>query len=152
MIPSEPRTLRVGEDPPPLRPLPSANGDNGRPARHQGHQDKAKGKPARRKTGDRFAVLNAFVDAGMVGLSRVEAMTWLVLYRDTRDGTACTSMESIASRAGCCKRAAIDAVQRLRRRGLLLQVFKGGINRGPSRYRVLPIPKPPKELGNRASP
>ncbi len=125
-----------------LPPMHQADG-NGSPHRHRGNATKAKGKPSRR-WGDRFAVLNAFVDAGMVGLSKVEALTWLVLYRDTRDGTACTSEESIAARIGCSKRAVAKAVGRLRRRDLLVQVFKGGINRGPSRYRVVPIPKPPR--------
>ena len=137
----EPLPIPVGQEPPPMHRLPSANGST--PARHQGN-GKAKGKPARRKTADRFAVLNAFVDAGMVGLSRVEALTWLVLYRDTRDGTACTSEDDIASRIGCSRRAVTTAVGRLRRRGLLVQVFKGGINRGPSRYRVMPMVKPPR--------
>jgi biotin operon repressor len=109
----------------------------------QGTGSRAKGKPVR-KTADRFAVLNAFVDAGMVGLSRVETMTWLVLYRDTRNGTACTSMVSIAARAGCSKQAVVNATKRLRRRGLLVQVFKGSNLRGPSRYHVLSVPKPPK--------
>lgn len=144
-----PRILQVGQDPPPLRS--SSDGRDQPPARPQGHRSKAKGKTSRRKAGDRFAVLNGFVDAGMVGLSRVELGIWLVLFRDTRDGTACTSEESIALRIGCSKRAVSKAVGRLRRRGLLVQVFRGGINRGPSRYRVLPIPKPPKELGNRGS-
>ncbi len=124
--------------------LPPMHRGNGSPRRHQGDTSKAKGKPSRRKTADRFAVLNGFVDAGMVGLSKVEALTWLVLYRDTRDSTACTSEENIAGRVGCSKRAVVKAVGRLRRRGLLVQVFKGGINRGPSRYRVLPTPKPPR--------
>jgi hypothetical protein len=124
--------------------LPPMHQSTGSPRRHQGDTSKAKGKPGRRNTADRFAVLNAFVDAGMVGLSRVEALTWLVLYRDTRNGTASTSEENIGKRIGCSKRAVVDAVGRLRRRGLLVQVFKGGINRGPSRYRVVPIPKPPK--------
>lgn len=148
---NEPRIIPVGQEPPPLRLAPSTNGSNGQSATHQTHNEPAKGKPARRKTADRFATLNAFVDAGMVRLSRVELATWFVLYRDTRDGTACTSEDSIAGRIGCSKRAVTKAVGRLRRRGLLVQVFKGGINRGPSRYRVLPIPKPPKELGNRGS-
>lgn len=101
-----------------------------------------KGKTS--NTANRFAVLNEFVDAGMVGLSRVEALTWLVLYRDTRNGTACVSAESIAARIGCDRRAVTNALRELRKVGLLKQVFRGGINRGPSRYRVLPIPKPPK--------
>jgi len=140
---ADPQPTPAGQDPPPLRLLPSCNGQT-----PPGHHTPAKRKTGRRKTGDRFAVLNAFVDVGMAGLPKVEAMTWLVLYRDTRNGTACTSEDSIAGRVGCSKRAVAKAVGRLRRRGLLVQVFKGGINRGPSRYRVLPTPKPPKELGN----
>ncbi len=69
----------------------AANMDNNAlrsPRRHQADTSKAKGRPSRRNTADRFAVLNAFVDAGMVGLSRVEIGTWLTLYRDTRNGTA----------------------------------------------------------------
>jgi hypothetical protein len=114
-----------------------------RPNRPEG-QTKAKRKPFRRNTADRFAVLNTFVDAGMVGLSRVEIGTWLTLYRDTRNGTACVCMASIAARIGCSKRAVVDAVNRLRRRGLLIQVFKGNNLRGASKYRVWPIPKPPE--------
>ena len=151
---AEPQPIPVGQEPPPLRPCsPRPTGeesgvrDNGRPpttASHQGDQGKAKGKPARRKTGDRFAVLNAFVDAGMVGLSRVELATWLVLYRDTRDGTACVSEKSIAARVGCSVRAVTKALTKLRRRGQVIQVFRGGQDRGPSKYRVWPLPKPPK--------
>jgi hypothetical protein len=111
----------------------------------QGTGSKAKGKPAR-KTADRFAVLNAFVDAGMVELSKVETMTWLVLYRDTRGGIACVSESSIATRAGCTVRAVTKALARLRKRGQVTQVFRGGQDRGPSRYRVLSVPKPPKAM------
>ena len=124
--------------------LPPMHQGNGSPRRHQGDTSKAKGKPSRRNTADRFAVLNAFVDAGMVGLSRVEIGTWLTLYRDTRNGTACTSMESIAARIGCTRRAVMNAVRRLRQRGLLIQVFRGSNLRGSSRYKVWPTPKPPK--------
>ena len=124
--------------------LPPMHQGNGSPRRYQGDTSKAKGKPSRRNTADRFAVLNGFVDAGMVGLSRVEIGTWLTLCRDTRNGTACTSMVSIAARIGCSKQAVVDAVGRLRRRGLLTQVFKGNNLRGPSVYRVWPTPKPPK--------
>jgi hypothetical protein len=130
---------------------PSPNGDNGRPARHQGDADKAKGKPARRKTADRFAVLNAFVDAGMAGLSRVELATWLVLYRDTRDGTACTSRASVAARVGCSVKAVGNAIARLRKAGLLIRVFRGGQEKGPSIYRVWPMPKQAGNLGKPTS-
>ena len=113
------------------------------PTQHRGG-GRAKGKPARRETADRFAVLNAFVDAGMVGLSRVEMGTWFVLYRDTREGIACTSMKSISDRIGCSKQAVVNAVKRLRDCGMLARIFKGSNLRGASKYRVWPIPRPPK--------
>ena len=141
-MPTEPKPMAVGQEPPPMdRRGPVLT------ARDAGDAKKSKGRTARRTTRDRFGVLNAFVDAGMTGLSKVEALSWLVLYRDTRDGTACTSEESIAARIGCSKRAVVTAVKTLRLRGLLVRVFKGGINRGPSRYRVLSEPEPPEKLG-----
>ena len=39
-------------------------------------------------------MLNAFVDAGMTTLSRVEIVAWLVLYRDTREGHRFVSMKT----------------------------------------------------------
>lgn len=136
-----PGPIPVGQEPPPLRPPPPPAGSNGQPRGNR----QAKEKPSRRSTGDRFAVLNAFVDAGMDGLSRVELATWLVLYRDTRNGVACTSMESIATRAGCSKRGVVKAIERLRRCGLLVRITKGSNLRGPSVYRVRPMPHPPSD-------
>ena len=99
-----------------------------------------KAHPKRRhKHRDRFAVLNGFVDCSMAGLSRAEALAWLVLYRDTRDGTARTSHADIARRIGTTRRTVTSAVGRLRRRGLLTLVYRGGLNRGASVYRVRPL-------------
>lgn len=135
---------------PPMKPAEVSDGQQGNKS-GRGADGWPKGKSNRRKTADRFGILNTFVDVGMIGLARVEVMTWFVLYRDTRDGIACTTQKSIATRVGCSERAVTTALGKLRRRGLLVQVFQGGINRGPSRYRVLPVPKPPKELGKPAS-
>ena len=134
---SEPGVIPVGHELPPMRR------DDDRPRRHQ-DDSKAKGPTARRKAGDRFAMLNTFVDAGMFGLTKVEALTWLVLFRDTRDGIAHTGESDIAARIGCSRRAVTAALASLRRRGLLTQVFRGRLNCGPSRYRVYPLQKPPK--------
>lgn len=103
----------------------------------------AKREP-KRKTADRFAVLNAFVDASMGELSRSEIAVWLVLYRDTRNGTVRTSQTNIARRAGTSVRGVKDALKKLIGAGLLQVVFQGGLNRGPSRYQV-------KALGKRTS-
>lgn len=97
-------------------------------------------KKPKRSTGERFKVLNTFVDVGMVGLSKVEVMAWLVLYRDTRDGIACTSMADIAKRSGCSKRSVISAINQLKKRGLLTLVYRGGTFKGANRYRVSPLP------------
>jgi hypothetical protein len=139
-----PHTIPVGCEPPPLRPPPSPNGAEGRPpTRHQGHNGRAKGKPARRK-GDRFAVLNAFVDFTMRDLSRGEALVWLALFRDTKpDGIAQTSQADLARRAGVNVGTAKRAVAGLRRRGLLTVVFRGSLRRGPSAYRVHPLTSSP---------
>jgi len=94
-----------------------------------------------RTTADRFAILNAFVDCSLPGLSRVELGTWLCLYRDVRDGTARTAQTDIARRLGVTVRAVGKAVQRLCRVGLLELVHQGGMNSGPSRYRVVPTVK-----------
>ena len=127
--------------PPPMNPPKTGNG---RPAAPPQDPAKANGEAIRQKVGQRFAMLNAFVDAGMVGLSRVELATWIVLFRDSRDGIACTSMGDIATRIGCSTRAVVNAIRCLRRRGLLFRTFKGSNLRGPSRYRLFPVPKPPK--------
>ena len=103
--------------------------------------DKAKGKTAGRRTGDRFAVLNAFVDFTAGTLNRGEILVWLVLYRDTKNGTAATSQADIARRTGLCKRTVQLATQRLEAAGLLKRVHRGGLRRGTSRYRVFGLRK-----------
>jgi hypothetical protein len=61
--------LRVGDEPPPLDPPPSNGRQDGGPGR-----DRPKGKPDGRKAkaGERFAVLNAFVDFAVAELSRAD--------------------------------------------------------------------------------
>lgn len=130
------RIIPVGEEPPPLEGPESAPSSNGR-QRHQGRdRDKPKGK-----TGERFAVLNAFADFALAELSRGEIAVWLVLYRDTRDGTARTSYDDIARRAGLNRRNVGRAVRRLEGRGLVKVVHRGGLGRGVSRYRVRGLPR-----------
>ena len=101
-------------------------------------REKPKRKPNHRKTGHRFAVLNAFVDDTAGELSRSEILVWLVLYRDTRNGIATTSQDNIARRAKLASRTVRYAIRRLVDRELLTVVYRGGINRGASKYRVSP--------------
>ena len=115
------------------------------PTRHQGHNGHAKEKPARRKTGGRFAVFNAFVDFTAGTLARAEVLVWLVLWRDTKpDGLARTGQTDLARRAGVNVRTVKRTVASLHRRGLLVLVHRGSLRRGPSTYRVKPL-APQKE-------
>jgi hypothetical protein len=125
--------LAGAETLPPMEPPSTGRHRNGKPERRHGT-----GK-ATRTTRDRFGVLNALVDGTLDGLTGAETKTWLILYRDTRDGTAATSQAEIARRAGLSVRGVQKALRRLLDRGLVEMVKRGGINRGPSRYRVHPL-------------
>lgn len=128
-----PRILAVGEEPPPLL---TPEQEQRRAAQVQ--RSKPKG---RAKAGERFKVLNTFVDFTLEDLSRAEIAAWLILWRDTRDGTARTALDDLARRAGCNRGTAYRAVRRLRKLGLLKVVHQGGFAKGPSRYAVRPLPK-----------
>ena len=97
-------------------------------------------KPKRQATANRFAVLNSFVDETLSTLCRGDIAVWLILYRDTRDGTARTAQSDLARRSDMSVRGVAKAIKRLEKRGLLKVVYRGGLNRGASRYRVLPLP------------
>jgi hypothetical protein len=130
----EPRIIPVGGELPPMESRPE------RPCKPTlGKASEPKGKAGKRSAGERFRVLNNFVDFTLTELSRAEIAVWLILYRDTRDGTARTGMADLARRAGCAKRNAVRAIQRLEKLGLVKIVHRGGFRRGVSRYRVKPL-------------
>jgi hypothetical protein len=114
---------------PPMDELPARPGNSTRASKSKG------------KASERFAVLNTFTDFTLADLNRAEIAVWLVLYRDTRDGTARTSYDDIARRAGCNRRNVGRALRRLQALGVLRVVYQGGLGRGPSRYRVRGLPK-----------
>jgi DNA-binding MarR family transcriptional regulator len=106
---------------------------------------KAKGKST---AGERFKVLNAFADFTLAGLDRAEIAVWLVLWRDTKpDGLARTSQADLARRAGVTDRTVRRAITSLLDAGLLRVVHRGGLRRGVSVYRVLPLPAPALQPG-----
>ena len=92
----------------------------------------------KRNAAGRFQTLNAFVDVSIAELCRGDIAVWLILFRDTRNGTARTGQTDIARRAGMSVRGVAKCLRRLESAGLLRVVYRGGLNRGPSRYRVLP--------------
>jgi hypothetical protein len=103
-----------------------------------GHAEKPTQKPkaSLSETANRFTALNAFIDYMMVDLTRAELATWLVLYRDTRNGVAQASIDAIAKRTGTSRQHTQKAITSLQQRGLIEQIKKGAINSGASIYRV----------------
>ena len=77
-----------------------------------------------------FATINAFVDFTLAKRTRNEAAVWLVLWRDTKDGTTRTAQTDIARRAGINRRTVIRILDKLESTGLLRIVHRGGFNRG----------------------
>ncbi|MCC7419343.1 MAG: helix-turn-helix domain-containing protein [Planctomycetaceae bacterium] len=121
--------------------LPAMEPPAPRPADEPSEVDarKATGKTTKRKAGERFAMLNTFVDFTAGTLARGELLVWLVLFRDCRDGIARTSQADIARRAGMTDRTVRRTLKRLETRGLVQTVSRGGIHRGVSKYRCHPL-------------
>jgi hypothetical protein len=130
----EPRIIPVGAELPPMEPRP---GRSHKPTLSKASEPK--GKTGKRSAGECFRTLNNFVDFTLAELSRAEIAVWLILYRDTRDGTARTGMTDLARRAGCAKRNAVRAVQHLEKFGLVKVIHRGGFRRVVSRCRVKPL-------------
>ena len=114
-FPLHPSALRKRPKPAPAKPKPGA---------------------ATVKTRDRFRMLNDFVDGRLDGLTRAEVKVWLVLYRDTRNGSARTAQEDIARRSGLTVRSVRTAIRKLEKGGLLVVKYRGGLNTGVSIYQV----------------
>lgn len=97
-------------------------------------------KPKGRSRSARFAVLNAFADFGLAGLTGAETKVWLILFRDTKaaTGTAHTGQADIARRAGLKPRMVRYAVASLEAKGMVRVVRRGRLNAGPSICRVHP--------------
>jgi hypothetical protein len=129
---SQPRILRVGEEPPPLPKGDPSGRDGALPTR-----------PTRAPNGSsqgRFQSINAFLDVTMAELDRAELAVWLLLWRDTKsDGLARSSQADLARRAGCNARTVRRALAGLQRAGLVSVLRQGGLNRGLSVYRIAPL-------------
>ena len=92
----------------------------------------------KRRSQRRFEEFNSFVDATMGDLLQSELLVWLVLFRDARDGVARTSRVDIARRAKVSEKTVTRAIASLIKRKLVQLLFRGGINKGVSRYAVFP--------------
>lgn len=124
------RILPVGGELPPLEPA--------RLSPHGLTAPKRKAGPG----AGRFALLNQFVDLSMRQIDPTTAAVWLVLFRDTKpDGTARTSQADIGRRIGRKVRTVYAGLRKLEGLGLLVVVRRGGVNSGPTVYRVRPTVK-----------
>lgn len=113
----------------PVAAPPPSDGVKARPAR----KSQASGP---REHGDRFATINAFVDATMSTLPRAAALVWVALWRDERRGLARAAVSDLARRVGCNERTARRALATLKKRRLVEVVRRGRLHGGPSVYRL----------------
>jgi hypothetical protein len=126
--------LPAGTVLPPLETSDTGKGVPTRPARPRGGKTHA--RRSRQHPG-RFAVVNGFVDGVMRGLPRSAALTWFCLWRDTKPcGVARTAVSDVARRIGGNRSTAMRAIKLLVDRGLVEVVYRGGLGRGVSMYRV----------------
>ena len=133
LVNGKPRTLRGCSVMPPMESIEP----------RQASTPKGKKNGKSKGTADRFGTINQFVDFTLGSLPRNEAAVWLILWRDTKNGTARTAQADIARRANIARRTVIRNIHTLEGKGLLQTVHQGGLNRGMSVYRVLPLAKPP---------
>jgi DNA-binding transcriptional ArsR family regulator len=107
------------------------------PERPDSPEPRRRARPPAKATSDRFSSINAFVDDTMRDLSRAEALIWITLWRDTRDGVATTSYSRLEKRAGVNRSTVTRSLRSLRERGLVEVVRQGSQRRGASTYRVV---------------
>lgn len=109
----------------------------------------APAKSKAKRGAGRWAMLNAFIDGIAGTLKPAAALTWLVLFRDTkRNGLARTGQADIGRRIGMTARGVRKALAELRAAGLLIVAHRGGIGRGPSAYRVMLAPPTNRNPGS----
>ena len=92
-----------------------------------------------KRSGQRFRMLNDFVDQTMQHLTPRQVAVWLCLFRDSRNGTASAAQSYIAQRCGLRRPTVSKTISELELIGPVVTIHRGGINRGFSRYRVCGI-------------
>jgi hypothetical protein len=95
---------------------------------------------AARRSGDRWATLNTFVDVIAPRLTLAERAVWLVMFRFARAGVCDTSERAIATQAAINKVSAGRALRRLVELRLVWPMFKSSYKGTSSRYGIHPRP------------
>ena len=123
---------------PPIDPPQAAGRAKGEAGGINPLSGRPKKGPRRPPGGNRFAMLNTFVDCCQAALSAAEVKVWLALFRDTKraTGTARTGQADLGRRAGVDPRTVRRALVGLEQKGLVVVVCRGRLGKGASVYRV----------------
>ena len=97
--------------------------------------------PTGRPSGRWWGVLAAYVGHGMRQVSAGATCVWLVLFRNSRDGVVTRSREQIAATTGYTPKHVGRLLRELVSAGFLRVERRGRKQSGPTRYRILPIPR-----------
>lgn len=97
------------------------------------------GRPAR-KSPDRWATLNEFVDVIAPAITKTESLVWLLLFRNARHGVVETSERTIASALQIQRTSAGRALRGLVECGLVWSIYKSIAKGVPSKYGLHPNP------------
>lgn len=89
-----------------------------------------------KRSGQRFKILNDFVDCTMQRLTPRQTSVWLCLFRDSRNGVAKSAQVYVAQRCGLKRPTVSTTIGELEALGLVVTIHQGGVNRGLSWYRV----------------
>lgn len=95
---------------------------------------------ATRRSGDRWAAFNSFMDVIAPRLTLAERAVWLVMFRHARDGVVQTSERQLATAARIDKATAGRALRQLVELGLAWPVMKSRSKECTSRYGIHPRP------------
>lgn len=88
----------------------------------------------------RWQMLNSFIDVGMAQLSKPAACCWFVLFRNARRGFVTIDQKRLAATCGYSTRQARRSLAELIECRFVHLVSRGNQQKGPSRYRLLPVP------------
>lgn len=105
------------------------------PNMKQAQMPKSDGR-LRHKARGRWLALNTFLDRTARHVRSTDAMVWIVLFRDARNGVARVSQQYVADRLGVCRKTVGRAAKRLVQLHLLEIIRSGGFRRGTHTYRL----------------
>lgn len=95
---------------------------------------------ATRKSADRWATLNEFVDVIAPAITKTEAVVWLLLFRHAKGGVVETSERAVATALQLKKFSAGRAIRGLVAKGLVWPIHRSATKAVGSKYGLHPHP------------